>query len=361
MSTLKTNNVQVGQSLTASNNFTLYQPSTPDGTVRIGNGNVGSVTDIITLNNSGNVGIGTSSPNSKLVVGTPNPQSTPTLLCLGGATQSVAGGSGQLGIYGTDAAAADMGGTLSFTANTTSLNGYAMATISGKYQTAGAGVYGGYLQFCTTNSGGSVAERARIDSGGNLLVGTADAQANFYILKSANFPMQRLYNNAGTYSSELFQIITAQGSSSAFNFAAYYVSNAAAYAAKIRGDGNIYNANNVYAAISDAKLKENVEDATPKLDKLLGVKIRSYNLVGDDQKQLGVIAQELEDVFPGLVEETADRDVDGVDLGTTTKSVKYSVFIPMLIKAIQELSAKNDSLEARIIAAEEQIIALGTK
>ena len=53
MSTLKTNNVQVGQSVTATNNFTLYQPSTPDGTVRLGNGNSGSVTDVASFNSSG--------------------------------------------------------------------------------------------------------------------------------------------------------------------------------------------------------------------------------------------------------------------------------------------------------------------
>jgi len=65
MSTLKTNNVQVGQSVTATNNFTIYQPSSPDGTVRIGVGNSGATTaDIITANSSGNVGIGTSSPFS---------------------------------------------------------------------------------------------------------------------------------------------------------------------------------------------------------------------------------------------------------------------------------------------------------
>ena len=54
MSTLKINGLQVGQSLTAANNFTIYQPNTPDGTVRIGNGNVGSVTDLLTLTSAGN-------------------------------------------------------------------------------------------------------------------------------------------------------------------------------------------------------------------------------------------------------------------------------------------------------------------
>lgn len=69
MSTLKTNNVQVGQSVTATNNFTIYQPATPDGTVRIGVGNSGATTaDVITVNSSANVGIGTSSPSNKLQV-----------------------------------------------------------------------------------------------------------------------------------------------------------------------------------------------------------------------------------------------------------------------------------------------------
>jgi hypothetical protein len=54
MSTLKTNNVQVGQSVTATNNFTIYQPSSPDGTVRIGVGNSGATTgDAVTINSTG--------------------------------------------------------------------------------------------------------------------------------------------------------------------------------------------------------------------------------------------------------------------------------------------------------------------
>jgi hypothetical protein len=55
MSTLKTNNVQVGQSVTATNNFTIYQPSSPDGTVRIGVGNSGATTaDVASISSGGN-------------------------------------------------------------------------------------------------------------------------------------------------------------------------------------------------------------------------------------------------------------------------------------------------------------------
>jgi len=52
MSTLKTNNVQVGQSVTATQNFTLYQPSVPDGTVRLGVGNAGATTADVLIGTS---------------------------------------------------------------------------------------------------------------------------------------------------------------------------------------------------------------------------------------------------------------------------------------------------------------------
>lgn len=67
-SLLRTKGVQIGQDNTATNNFTLYQPGVPDGTLRIGNGNSGSTTDAITINSSGNVGIGTSSPSQPFQV-----------------------------------------------------------------------------------------------------------------------------------------------------------------------------------------------------------------------------------------------------------------------------------------------------
>jgi hypothetical protein len=53
MSLLKTNAVQLGQSLTANNNFVWYQPEVPDGTIRLAVGNSGSNADILTVNSSG--------------------------------------------------------------------------------------------------------------------------------------------------------------------------------------------------------------------------------------------------------------------------------------------------------------------
>lgn len=54
MSTINSKNVQVGTSGTAAENFTWYQPASPDGTVRLGVGNSGAITgDVVTVNSSG--------------------------------------------------------------------------------------------------------------------------------------------------------------------------------------------------------------------------------------------------------------------------------------------------------------------
>ena len=121
---------------------------------------------------------------------------------------------------------------------------------------------------------------------------------------------------------------------------------------RIAATGNVLNLNNSYGALSDIKLKENVVDATPKLADIMKVKVRNYNLIGDTTKQLGVIAQELETVFPSMVDESIDRTEDGEMLDTTTKSVKYSVFVPVLLKSLQEAVAKIEALEARITLLE---------
>lgn len=56
MSLLKSNSVQIGQSTTGTNNFTLSVPSSPDGTIKLARGNSGATTqDILSVNASGEV------------------------------------------------------------------------------------------------------------------------------------------------------------------------------------------------------------------------------------------------------------------------------------------------------------------
>ena len=156
---------------------------------------------------------------------------------------------------------------------------------------------------------------------------------------SGSTEVARITCGDGGYASNMLVMNAARVANASFSFQGGYANSVVQYT--ILGNGNMQNVNNSYGATSDAKLKENITDATPKLADLLKVRIRNYNLKSDSSnKQIGVIAQELETIFPALVEETQDKDEAGVLLGTTTKAVKYSVFVPMLIKALQELNAK---------------------
>jgi len=105
-------------------------------------------------------------------------------------------------------------------------------------------------------------------------------------------------------------------------------------------DGDVVNKNNSYTQYSDQSLKENIVDATDKLEDVKQIRVRNFNLIGEDLKQIGVIAQELETIFPALVKE---RKVPGHE--NPVKTVKYSVLVPILIKAIQELEARVTALE----------------
>jgi len=96
----------------------------------------------------------------------------------------------------------------------------------------------------------------------------------------------------------------------------------------VYSSGDVVNRNDSYGSFSDISLKENVVDCTPKLSDLLSCQVRHYNLKTKTQndKHIGLVSQELENIFPGLVGE-----------GEGLKYIKYSLFIPMLIKALQEV------------------------
>ena len=192
--------------------------------------------------------------------------------------------------------------------------------------TATAGSEEGYIDFYTSTGGAAGTQKMRIyGSGtiymnGNVRAGTALAGNGVIDLNGAS----------GSY---VIDYINSGGSRR-------FVVNA--------DTGNVQNTNNSYGSLSDSKIKENIVDATNKLEDLNKVKVRNFNIKGEEQKQIGVIAQELESIFPNMIEDHKDYDEEGEDLGTVTKSVKYSVFVPMLIKALQEADDKIEALTARI-------------
>jgi|SRR6478736_6329353 len=194
------------------------------------------------------------------------------------------------------------------------------------------------------------AESMRIDSTGRLLLGTTTSPGNFKMDIAhdgggSNGVAIRDTGGVGSPTSlSILTRISDAGTAVAIDAAG------TGQVFKIQRNGNVFNLNNAYGSLSDVKLKENITDATPKLDTLSLVRVVNYNLKADADKakQIGMIAQELELLFPGLVEEVPDVElVDGerVLLGTATKAIKYSVFIPILVKAVQELAARVAQLE----------------
>jgi hypothetical protein len=190
-------------------------------------------------------------------------------------------------------------------------------------------------------------------NGGNVLVGTTDnSLGGRFIVYESSGDVSNFYSLDASMTGQIIAIRADRNTTNnSFYAIGYYNTGAAAYKFRVADSGNVTNTNNSYGAISDVKLKENIIDASPKLADLMQVKVRNYNLIGDTTKQLGVVAQELETVFPAMVDESPDIDGDGNDLGTTTKQVKYSVFVPMLVKALQEAVAEINSLKARLDAA----------
>ena len=131
----------------------------------------------------------------------------------------------------------------------------------------------------------------------------------------------------------------------------------------VEADGDVKNTNNSYGAISDIKLKENIINANSQWTDIKNLQVRNYNFKPETNHsthtQLGLIAQEVELISPGLVSESPDRDGEGNDLGTVTKSVNYSVVYMKAVKALQEamdrietLEASNADLLARVTALE---------
>jgi len=125
---------------------------------------------------------------------------------------------------------------------------------------------------------------------------------------------------------------------------------------QVLADGDCENTNNSYGAISDIKLKENIIDASSQWDDLRALQVRNYNFKSETgystHTQIGLVAQEVELVSPGLVSESPDRDAEGNDLGTVTKSVNYSVLYMKAVKALQEAMERIEVLEAKVAALE---------
>ena len=105
-----------------------------------------------------------------------------------------------------------------------------------------------------------------------------------------------------------------------------------------------------YNTSSDYRLKENVTPMTNALTIVKALKPVTYDWISDKSVGEGFIAHELQAVIPHAV--TGEKDAVDEEGNIKPQGVDYSKIVVHLVAAIQELSAKNDALEARLAALE---------
>jgi hypothetical protein len=298
-------------------------------------------TTAMSIANSGNVGIGTSSPDYNLQVeDTSSNISLALTSSTSGFSRVIFGDSGSATIgavtyrnsdnsmaFEANAAEAmriTSGGDLLVNTTTDTSGGFSIQTISsnttatrmlahgfscrnnwGTATNLGNGIFspaGGTLAFSTSS-----VERMRIDSSGNLLVGRTD-------------------NPSG-----VSNCIYALGN--------YGVTTGSGANVFINSEGLLFR------STSSLRYKNTIEDATHGLTELLTLRPVTYKAKnGKDTIFGGLIAEEVHDA--GLTEFVQYNDDGEPD------ALAYGNMVSLCIKAIQELKAELDSAKARITALE---------
>tara|TARA_R100000278_G_scaffold42005_2_gene37013 strand:+ start:3170 stop:4120 length:951 start_codon:yes stop_codon:yes gene_type:complete len=280
-------------------------------------------TERMRVDANGNVGIGTSSPDSvvnieatKTTALSSEAHFTTLGLCIDDNTAyntALAGGgiafrhiknsSGDMNVYGA-------------------IDGVRIDNANGRV--------GGHLRFFTNqDSDGIPTERVRIDSSGNLFVHgftTSNTASSIQLGGNGQMSLRR-----GTGGDVIFFINSDNGNEV--------------------GKITVQSSSTVYATSSDHRLKENVVtdwDATTRLKQL---KPSRFNFKVDKDKTVdGFLAHEVSSIVPEAI--TGKKDAVDKDGNPEYQGIDQSKIVPLLTKALQEAVAKIETLEAKVTALE---------
>jgi hypothetical protein len=266
-----------------------------------------TTTERMRIDSSGNVGIGTSSINSRLVV-SGGVGTIARFIGSGGQFQGI----GIQNNFGSGSQAADV------FYDVANENGAVVANMLGSIQTDGGSSWSWGTQPPGTRADRRQ-ERMRINAAGDLLIGTSTVQARINVQGAGG----DVYYGRNSSGSGIFAV---------------------------NDGGTIFAVSTSISAISDLRLKENIKNIQYGLNEVLNLRPVSYDyiktstVVDGSNGYLGFIAQEVETVIPELVGEARAKDENDEPY----KSFKMTDMIPVLTKAIQELSAKVDTLQTEL-------------
>ena len=256
-----------------SNGASTYLNATNDAGMTIDNGSKG-----IFLVSSGNVGIGTSSPTNT-------------------------GGYATLTIGGNSTTK----GQLTFNSSTTPIGYLYNDATNMNIGSENALIF-------ATNS--TAVERMRITSGGVLCVGTTSGFTSGLVCSDGGTSYVPFAAKVGTTS----------------NATQIFFSNPNGAVGSITTSGSLTS----YNVTSDYRLKQDLKDFNA-LDLVSAIKTYDYEWKSDKTRMYGVIAHELQEVLPYVVQGEKDAEM--------MQSVDYSKIVPILVKAIQEQQAQIEELK----------------
>jgi hypothetical protein len=269
-------------------------------------GNAITFTQAMTLDASGNLGIGTSSPG--------------TVIDAQGATSAT-----RITVTNTANAAAGAGVNFIVKNGATTV-GNATIRVDNSDNLA------------FFNIGG---ERARIDSSGNLLVGTTGAVAQITSVSSLASTAAGYFNLNAVSSTTIPAIYLRKydnDNTTSQIYVAFQYNQGASASGGIQGNG----ATGVQLfSSSDARLKENIVELEPQLANIMALKPSKFDFIDGPKDCTGFIAQEMEAVYPDAIGETPDgfKTIGGISIMETR-----------LIKCIQEQQALITQLQADVAA-----------
>jgi len=182
-------------------------------------------------------------------------------------------------------------------------------------------------------------ERMRIDSLGNVGIGTASPVSGFHI-------KQKIANEAIRFEHE--------SNSNFWNIGIGTSTLNCRFEYNGTGKGQISSVDGTYSTLSDKRLKKDITKANDLLDKVNKLNVYEFYYMDQEAQGLktrGFIAQEVEEIFPDLVK-VSDEGY---------KLITYSNFSVVAIKAIQEQQKEIELLKTEIELLKQKIIILQGK
>jgi hypothetical protein len=292
---------------------------------------------------NGNVGIGTipstwnSNYSKSIQVGTQGAYIAGNTASYSGGTYAWFGNNGYL----------DSSAVFRYTASTSACQ-YSQIANQHIWSYAASGTAGNAIAFT---------EAMRIDSSGNLLVGTTSVPTvssvsgnNFNVSNTANNGAWSVFQSTGATNNRGIAISYPNAApNNAFNeFIFCRDSTNTRFAVLSNGGIDNFSGNNTN--LSDERTKTNIELSSNYLNKICAIPVKLFNYKDEtegEQKTLGVVAQDVEAVAPEFVSNNSrlnDMPKDGVPL----KSIYTTDMMFGMMKAIQELNAKVDAQAVEI-------------